>query len=188
MSTKVLVIPEDPKYNGYILKPIMERVLAEAGRKNAQVTVLPRSKLNGITNAKEAIKCGLLDAWKWADLWLFAPDGDRTNAQTLQVLEAQTASKGVTLIGCAAAPEVEAWMLAGHRHNIPVDWSKVAQHPRFKEEVFEPFMARHGFPNLPGGGREKLTKTTLSHYSALKRLCPEIAELEARLRQHFSKL
>lgn len=31
MSVRVLVIPEDPTHNGYILKPLVEMVLAEAG-------------------------------------------------------------------------------------------------------------------------------------------------------------
>lgn len=90
------------------------------------------------------------------------------------------------MIGCAADPEVEAWMLAGHTGDLTINWSKVTGHERFKEEVFVPFMDKHGFPNLPGQGREKLTKMTLSNYSGLKQRCPEIADLEARIRSHFA--
>ncbi len=35
MSFRVLVIPEDPTYNGYILQPIVERMLGELGKPNA---------------------------------------------------------------------------------------------------------------------------------------------------------
>lgn len=31
MSLRVLVIPEDPTHNGYILRPLTEMVLADAG-------------------------------------------------------------------------------------------------------------------------------------------------------------
>ena len=36
MSVQVLVIPEDPTNNGYILKPVVQMVLAEAGKPSAR--------------------------------------------------------------------------------------------------------------------------------------------------------
>jgi hypothetical protein len=51
MSFRVLVIPEDPTYNGYILKPLVERMLAEAGKPNARVTLLTNPKLGGYARA-----------------------------------------------------------------------------------------------------------------------------------------
>ncbi len=188
MSTKVLVIPEDPKNNGYILKPIVQRVLAEAGRANAQVTVLPRSKLNGITNAKEAIRNDLSSSYSWMDLWLFLPDADRMNGDAAKALEEEMTQQGIPLICCPANPEVEAWMLAGHRNLLNVAWQDVSGHPTFKEDVFDPFMTQHGRTELPGMGREKLTYETLENYPALKQFCPEIARLETRIRQHFAAL
>ena len=47
MSFKVLVIPEDPTHNGYILKPLVESILTDAGKPNARVTVLTNSRLQG---------------------------------------------------------------------------------------------------------------------------------------------
>jgi hypothetical protein len=35
VSFKVLVIPEDPTNNGYILKPLVEAILADAGKPGA---------------------------------------------------------------------------------------------------------------------------------------------------------
>jgi hypothetical protein len=180
------VIPEDPKNNGYILKPIIARVLTEAGLANPRVEVLSRSKLNGIAHAKDAIRHDLASAYGWMNLWIFVPDADRTNADAMNALERELAQKSVSLICCAAQPEVEAWMLAGHRAKISVPWPQVAGHPKFKEEVFDPFMEQHGFPDLPGNGRGRLTLETLANYPALKQFCPEIATLENRVRQHFS--
>ena len=186
MSTKVLVIPEDPRNNGYILKPVVRRIIIEAGRSNPEVTVLPRSRLNGITNAKEAIRYDLAESYGWMDLWLFLPDADRMSQAAADALEQEMREKRIPLICCPANPEVEAWMLAGHRQHLSIRWQEVAGHPHFKEEVFDPFMERHGYPALPGMGREKLTYETLQNYPALKQLCPEISRLEDRIRQHFT--
>ncbi|MFO1523674.1 MAG: hypothetical protein U1G05_16920 [Kiritimatiellia bacterium] len=41
MSFKVLVIPEDPTNNGYILKPLVQAILDDAGRPQARVTYCP---------------------------------------------------------------------------------------------------------------------------------------------------
>ena len=37
MSFRVLVIPEDPTWNGYILKPLTKALLNDAGKPNAKV-------------------------------------------------------------------------------------------------------------------------------------------------------
>jgi len=40
MSFKVLIIPEAPTNNGYILKPLIKRMMKECGKQNVQVDVL----------------------------------------------------------------------------------------------------------------------------------------------------
>jgi len=181
MSFRVLVIPEDPTYNGYILKPLVERLLAEVGKPQAKVVLLTNPKVGGIEEAKAAIRGRLVEAYRHLDLWLFLPDADR--ATGLEELEKKAAAKGVRLVCCAARPEVEVWLLAGHRDKLGLSWPEVVQHPRLKEEVFEPFLARHGDARSAGGGRDSLMKETLANYRGLVRLCPELAELEARMRE-----
>jgi hypothetical protein len=39
LSFNVLVVPEDPLNNGYILRPLVTRMLAECGKGNAKVEV-----------------------------------------------------------------------------------------------------------------------------------------------------
>jgi hypothetical protein len=51
-----------------------------------------------------------------------------------------------------------------------------------KENVFEPFLQRFGDLRSPGGGRERLTRQTLSNYRGLLSVCEELAGLEERLR------
>jgi len=185
MSLKVLVIPEDPTHNGAILKPVVERVLAEAGRPRAEVKVLTDPKLGGITDAKRAIRDELPDRYRHVPLWLFLPDGDR--AGDLTGLEMEMRERGVQLLCCAAQPEVEAWLLAGHRDRLGLAWSKIRIHPRLKEEVFEPFLSRFGNPRVPDEGRGLLVRQTLANYEGLASVCPELKDLENRIRDALSR-
>ncbi len=47
MSFKVLVIPEDPTWNGYILTPLAKALLKDAGKPNARVTLLTNPRVGG---------------------------------------------------------------------------------------------------------------------------------------------
>ena len=181
MSFRVLVIPEDPTYNGYILTPLVERLLREAGRPNARVKLLTNPRLQGYAAVLEAVKESLASKWRFMDLWLFIPDGDQSlNADALeQRLQAQ----GVRLLVCPAVPELEAWLLAGHREKLSMPWNEVRSHPRLKEEVFDPFLREHGIPEAPGGGREELMKQALGNLRGITAVCPELARLLERLKE-----
>ncbi len=185
MSLRALVLPEDPSYNGYVLKPLVERMLAEVGRPNARVLVLANPKLNGYDDAVRAIRVELEARYGFYDLWLFLPDGDR--ATGLETLERSVAEKGIRLLFCSAQPEIEAWLLAGHRHRLHMAWPEVCSHARLKEEVFGPFLQAWGDPLAAGGGREKLMRETLRNYRGLLEVCPELAVLETRLRNLLEK-
>jgi hypothetical protein len=185
VSFQVLVIPEDPTYNGYILQPIVERMLAELGKPNAHVKILTNPRLNGYPHAVSVIRGDLIDRYRHFDLWLFLPDRDR--AGNLTPLEAELAKRNVHLICCAAQPEVEAWLLAGYRDKLSITWPEVRQHPRLKEDVFELFLQQFGDSRSAGGGRERLTRQTLANYRGLLSVCPELAELENRLQVFLSQ-
>jgi hypothetical protein len=70
----------------------------------------------------------------------------------------------------------------GHRDKLPLPWGDVRRHPRLKEDVFEPFRKQFGDDRSPGGGREWLVRETLKNYRGLLDVCPELADLENRLR------
>ena len=180
MSLQVLVIPEDPTYNGYILRPIVERMLAELGKPNARITVLTSPKLNGYADAVRRIQSDLIDSYRHIKLWLFLPDADR--ASHLEALENKLHEQGIDLFCCAAQPEVEAWLLAGYRDKLHLSWSDVRQHTRLKEDVFAPFLEQFGDSRSVGGGRERLTHESLANYRGLLSVCPELETLHNRLR------
>lgn len=180
MSFKVLVIPEDPTYNGYLLKPLVERILREVGKPHAQVLVLRDPKTGSFENAYDLIKNGsLCSRYGYYDLWLFLPDGDKH--KDLTKLEESASDQKVTLIAAYLNPEVEATIIAGHPSADVRGWDRMRAHPQFKEKVFQPFLEAHGNPTSPGQGREKLMKEALQNYDRLKKLMPELAALEKRV-------
>ena len=76
MSCNVLVVPEDPTYNGYILRPLCKRLLREAGRPNANVVVLLEPRVQGYAHAKKLLADQIPRDWWHFDLILFIPDAD----------------------------------------------------------------------------------------------------------------
>ncbi len=185
MSFRVLVIPEDPTHNGYILKPLVKRLLAEAGKPNAEIVVLPNPRVESYDQARKAIRGILQDKYRHFDLWLFCPDADL--CKDAPQFEAEIRGKGIILFVCAAQPEVEAWVLAGHRDKLDLPFSEVRKHPRLKEDVFWPFLKGHADVRAAGQGRQALMYEALSNYRGILSVCPELRELESRLKDHFGK-
>jgi hypothetical protein len=54
LSFNALVVPEDPEYNGYILKPLAVRLLEACGKPNAKVTVLANPRAQGYEHARRS--------------------------------------------------------------------------------------------------------------------------------------
>jgi hypothetical protein len=117
------------------------------------------------------------------NLILFLVDADgKDRSGEFAALEREAADRGVRLLCCAARQEVETWLLAGHRDKIPARWQEVQAEVSVKERFFEPFLREHGNLRAAGGGREELMIRTLGNYQALLQLCPELADLERRIR------
>ncbi len=87
MSFRVLVIPEDPTNNGYILKPLTKALVADAGKPAAVVKVVDNPRLRGYGGAVHAIRHELADRYAMQDLWLFFPDADRAKPDAMRRLE-----------------------------------------------------------------------------------------------------
>ncbi len=86
---------------------------------------------------------------------------------------------------CAAllSEEVEVWLMAGHRHLLGRPWQEIRGDASIKETMFERFLAVHGNLRALGDGRESLMLETLRSYDALLQLCPELEDLERRIRE-----
>lgn len=188
MSFRVLITPENPEYNGYILQPLGERIMEHSGKPSAKVTVLSNPKTDGYEHAKKLLTEQIIDRYSHYDLLLFLPDADgKDRAKEFERLEIEARKKGVKLICCAAQQEVEVWLLAGHLDKLSVRWEELRTEISVKEKYFEPFLNDHGDPRRAGGGRDVLMKTTLQNYSGLLQRCPELAELEEKIRALLMK-
>ena len=186
MSFKVLVIPEDHTYNGAILKPLVEAVVADAGKVAAKVKVLEDPRMQGFDQAVTAIRGVALERYAWMDLWLFMPDADRAVAAAMTSLEEGARARGIKLLCCAAQPELEIYASAPYRTEIPGGWPQARRHARFKEIIFPPLLERHGDPRRPAGGRDLMINEAVSNLGLLFQLCPELKELRDRVAEHLA--
>jgi hypothetical protein len=188
LSFRTLVIPEDPTYNGYILKPLVERILEECGRPNAKVMVLTNPKADGYEHAK-ALLDEVLARYKHHNMMLFLPDADgKDRAAEFAHIEEKSLRSGVKLICCAAVQEVETWLLAGHVGKLQQPWSEVRADVSVKENIFDPFLREHGDARRAGGGRDLLIQQTLTNYGGLLDRCPELRVLQESICQHIQGL
>ncbi len=182
MSFSVLVVPEDPTHNGYILQPLVGRILTECGKPNARVQVLSNPRARGYDHSKSLIENELLFRYRHMDLILFLPDADgQDKSVVLRALEARATQAGVKLICECAVQEVEVWLLAGHAHTLDQTWEAIRADVRVKETVFQPFLMRYGDSRRAGQGRDLLMQQTLQNYGGLLARCPELKMLQDRI-------
>ena len=184
---KVLVIPEDQTYNGYILRPLVRAIMADAGRRSAKVTIAPQPRLRGYAHAMRAIREELPDLYGFYDLWLFVPDADRATADAMQTVEKELAERGIPLLCCAAQPELEIYACAAFRSDMQERWEDARRHPRMKEDVFEPLVRLHGVTRQPGESRRVMITRSLRNLPLLFRLCPELKRLRDRIAAHLGE-
>jgi hypothetical protein len=186
VSFKVLVIPEDHTHNGAILKPLVEAVMADAGRPSSNVRVLDNPRVQGFDQAVAAMRGELVDRYRWMDLWLFMPDADRAVPAAMQALEAAAAAKGVKLLCCPAQPQLEIFASVPYRQELGLGWELARQHLRFKEDLFAPLLAKHGDARRPSGGRDLMIDAALGNLPLLFQLCPELRVLRDRVAAHLT--
>jgi hypothetical protein len=196
MSCNVLVVPEDPTYNGYILRPLCKRLLREAGRPSANIVVLPEPRVQGYSHAKKLLSDLIPRNWWHFELILFVSDADglaenrKDEFKRLEQL-AEQRTRPVKLICCAAEQELETWLLAGHQEKLKTmgwRWSGIRAEVSTKERFFQPFLDRYGDPASPSQGRERLMQEALANYDGIKSRCPELQQLENRIRSHIASL
>src|SRR5258708_21465238 len=117
---------------------------------------------------------------------LFLADAEgRDRSGIFADLERHARAKSVNLLCCAAQQEVEVWLLAGHADKLDRAWTEVRTDVSVKENVFEPFLRTYGDPRRAGGGRDLLMQETLKNYDGLLQRCPELRELQNRIREMF---
>jgi hypothetical protein len=177
---KVLIFPEDPSLDKFILKPIVERIFQDLGR-TVRVDVLEEPHLAGITQALDsAIIAEVLRDNPMTALFLLIVDRDCNRFKNMEKALAREAEHGDCLIACLAVEEVEVWMLALHRDVIGAGWSEVRGECDPKERFADPVLDSLG-RDSPGRGRKGAMRSLGAQWRGLLDVCPEIAELKGRI-------
>jgi hypothetical protein len=192
MSYRVLVIPEDPTYNGHILQPLVKALLDRAGKSNSRVTVLTDPHIFGVDQAISSAPQIAHDSPMY-DLFLLMVDRDarlgngESRLQRPREAERRAIDDyGRLLLACAAIEEVEVWLMAGHPDKVEglgFNWKDIRQHDNPKEQYFEPFLAAYGNRLEAGQGRKRLMREGLENLSGLLSRCDELADLLRRIEE-----
>jgi hypothetical protein len=177
---KVLVIPEDPILDQYILRPVVERIFSDLS-KAPRVAILSRPRLRGVAEAlNAAIIAKIVATYPMNDLFLVMVDrdGDETRSRIGAAREAEHQGR---LFVCLAIEEVEIWMLAIHHGLLPSPWREIRTEVNVKERFAEPFLWKQ-VPELdPGEGRAWAMSSLGVQWRGVLQRCPEIAELRGRI-------
>jgi len=178
---RVLVIPEDQINNGYILRPLVKVIMADAGRPFAKIETPGKPRIRGYAHAMTVIRDELPILYGYYDLWLFLPDADRASSDAMHALETELRARDILLFCSAAHPEVEIYACAAFRKEIGGSWEDARTNPHMKEEIFHPLLDRHGDPRRPDRGRNLMIRESLKNLPLLYRLCPELKALRDRI-------
>lgn len=182
---KVLIIPEDPTLDQHILKPIVERLFADLGRR-ARVLMLTDPHMRGVDQALDASTIDtIVGKYPMVDLFLLMVDrdGDRLG-NTVKARQREVEYPG-RLVACLAVEEVEVWMLALHRDDLRqtlgARWPEVRAHHDPKEAYAAPFIQTKGWATGVGRGRKQAMQALPTQWNSLLQVCDELAVLKRRL-------
>lgn len=180
---RVLIIPEDPTLDRHILKPIVERVFQEIGRK-AQIEMLEDPHLTGVSHAlnQETIQ-GIITDNPMVSLFLLMVDRDGPNSGHEQSAARLEETHTRVLRTCLAIEEVEVWMIALHRDKLGATWGEVRAHRDPKEAFVWPFLEKMGWRATVGRGYKRAMRELAGQFRGLVAVCPEIAELQVKIQQ-----
>jgi hypothetical protein len=178
---KVLIIPEDPTLDQYILKPIVERICADHGLR-ARVDVLRDPHLRGVAQALDRdIVAGIIRDNPMEDLLILMIDRDCDRLGNTTKTATRLEEHPDHLLACLACQEVEVWMLALHREKLGIPWNEVRSDCDPKERFADPFIAAQGWSTEVGRGRKKAMRELGSAWKGLLQVCPELGELHQRI-------
>ncbi len=186
---RILIIPEDPTTDQYVLKPIIESMMARLGKPRAIVRVLQDPHMKGVDDAlnRDLIK-EIVDRYRgMVDVFLLIVDRDnrpgRVDAlRNIENIVAEMLKEGQFFLGENAWQETEVWLLAGHTLPATWRWAAIRADTHPKENFYEPFAEQKGVQNHPGGGRSILGLQAALNYAGIRGKCTEdVQALEIRL-------
>lgn len=189
MSFNILVIPEDATKDHYMLKPIIEKLAAAAGRPRARVVVMTDPAAQGIARVMAVdFLQGVVRRYPMVDLFILCVDRDGLPGRDAAISGKEASMRehlrdgSQSFVASAAHQELEVWCLAG-MDDLPRDWQwrQIRDHPNPKETFYLPYAKERGLLDAPGDGREILAREAARRYSAIASKCAEVATLQGRV-------
>lgn len=179
MSFNVLVIPEDFTKDEHILKPLVDRIMQDCGRK-AQVQVCRNPNFQGVQAALnlDALR-EVVALYPMVNLFVLVVDRDgragrkqRTD-QIESTLSTDLLPQARRFLAEVAWQEVEVFILAGL--TLPADWrwSDIRADANVKDTFFKQLVALRQTSKYPHEGRKKLMAESISNWQRIKSRCPE---------------
>lgn len=170
-----------------MLKPIVEAVMAAAGKSNAKVRVCTDPLLGGVSQAMRWDRLDeIIDRYRgMVDLFLLCVDrdGEPGRRAALDALEATATSAYPDRVFLAenAWQEIEVWVLAGH--SLPTDWrwQAIRDHRDPKDAYYLPYAVERGVVREPAEGRKSLAVEACRRYQSMRDRCDELRSLEFRI-------
>ena len=176
---RVLIIPEDFRKDQHILKPLISRIFAGSGKRQARITVCQDPLIGGVSNAlKISVLQDIVDRYRTADIFILCVDRDgnvgrRTQLDRIEAKFAKQLGANRYFLAENAWEELEVWILAGLRLPSNWKWREVRSDPQVKENYFDPFALRRGVSRDPSGGRRILADEAKSQVRKIRNKCPD---------------
>lgn len=178
---KVLIVPEDPTYDQYVLKPIVERIFSDLKRR-ARIEVLQNPRLTSVAQALDReVLADVVKKYPMVDLFLVLVDRDGDADGRPRRARAREEAHPGRLFVSLAIEEVEVWMLAIHRGRLSSPWRTVRAEVHPKERFADPFLAEHAPELGPGGGRKWAMRELGQEWQGVLKICPELTDLKKRI-------
>ncbi|MEK6324591.1 MAG: hypothetical protein AABN33_23360 [Acidobacteriota bacterium] len=179
MSFNVLVIPEDFTKDEPVLKPLVERILKECGRKPT-VEVCTDPNFQGVHAALklESLRKVIL-LYPMVDLFVLIVDRDgqpgrkQSTDEIETTLSAELKPKAKRFLAEVAWQEAEVFILAGLE--LPADWrwADIRADANVKDTFFKKLVALRGTSKHPHEGRKKLMAESIKNWQRIRSRCPE---------------
>jgi hypothetical protein len=189
MSYRVAVVCEDHRLDQYILRPVLESLLAKLGKPRARVTAVTNPQLTGFSTLLTRL-CEVVERYDGVvDLVVIASDTDCDDgidgrrdkcAQLRNRLDSCRLMRANVVVVCAIQ-EIEVWALWGARANLPA-WNVVRGDCDPKETYLNGFLTKADLKRADRG-RSRLVEASLSTgWDSLAQGCPELQTLEDDVR------
>lgn len=183
---KVLIIPEDPTHDHFVIKPIIEKIFSDLSQR-ASIEVLRDPHLRGVDEALDAQTVReIVEDNPMIDLFLIIVDRDCNRLGNVTKAAAREADYPNRLLACLAVQEVEVWVLGLYRDEISDNFRLVREDCDPKEKYFAPWIERKGWSVLVGQGRKQAMRALPGRWNSLRTVCPELSDLQTRIRDHLA--